>query len=190
MDGVHPSTILQVERKLREHHIEVITNEEVAKIEADGVTFKSGRKEPCNVAVWATGAEPQQVNMDSDLELMKGYFRVNEFMQSTSHPNVFAGGDCVTMEKYADEPAFPPKAGVYAVRAGPIIAENIVNMINKAPLQAYVPQRQFLSILMTADEKAIATKYGITLVGKWVWEMKDFIDRSFVNLFDPHYLFN
>jgi NADH dehydrogenase FAD-containing subunit len=79
------------------------------------------------------------VNMDSDLELMRGYFRVNEFMQSTSHPNVFAGGDCVTMDPYADEPNFPPKAGVYAVRAGPVIAENIVNMINKKPLQAYVP---------------------------------------------------
>jgi len=44
-------------------------------------------------------------------------------MQSTSHPNVFAGGDCVTMETYAHEkPQFPPKAGVYAVREGPFIA--------------------------------------------------------------------
>jgi selenide, water dikinase len=63
------------------------------------------------------------VTAHSDLEILKGYFRVNDFMQSTSHPNVFAGGDCVTMETYADEvPMFPPKAGVYAVREGPFIA--------------------------------------------------------------------
>lgn len=129
--GAHPSTLQQINRKLKEHNIGVITHEEVERIEADGVVFKSGRKEPCNVAVWATGAEPQQVNCDSDLELMQGYFRVNDFLQSTSHPNVFAGGDCITMESYASEGNFPPKAGVYAVREGPVIADNIVNMINK-----------------------------------------------------------
>lgn len=43
---------------MKEHKIEIIPNEVVFKIEADGVVFKSGRKELCNVAVWATGAEP------------------------------------------------------------------------------------------------------------------------------------
>jgi hypothetical protein len=33
------------------------------------------------------------------------------------------------MANYASEPNFPPKAGVYAVREGPIIAQNIVNMV-------------------------------------------------------------
>jgi NADH dehydrogenase FAD-containing subunit len=61
---------------------------------------------------------------------MKGFFRVNNFLQSTSHPNIFAGGDCITMESYADKP-YPTKAGVYAVRAGPIIAENLVKYIEK-----------------------------------------------------------
>jgi NADH dehydrogenase FAD-containing subunit len=59
---------------------------------------------------------------------MKGYFRVNDFLQSTSHPNVFGGGDCVTMETYAHE-NFPPKAGVYAVRGGPFIAKNVVKFL-------------------------------------------------------------
>ena len=34
---------------------------------------------------------------------------------------------------------FPPKAGVYAVRAGPFIAENIINMIENKPLKKYEP---------------------------------------------------
>ena len=98
-------------------------------------------------------------------------------MQSTSHPNVFAGGDCVTMETYADEvPIFPPKAGVYAVREGPFIAQNIARFIKGQELLKYVPQRSFLSLLMTGDGSAIGTKYGITFKGKWVWLMKDYID--------------
>lgn len=43
---------------------------------------------------------------------------------------------------------------------------------------------------MTGDGNAVGAKFGITFVGKWVWEMKDFIDRGFMKLFDPHYLFS
>ena len=69
---------------------------------------------------------------------MNGYFKVNDYMQSTSHHNIFAAGDCVQMETYAEK-AFPPKAGVYAVRAGPIVAGNIVKYIKGEPLDRYVP---------------------------------------------------
>ena len=87
---------------------------------------------------------------ESDLALMKGYFRVNKFLQSTSHPNVFAGGDCNTLEDYVDKP-YPSKAGVYAVREGPILAENIINFLKGASLKEYVPQPSFLSLMMTGD---------------------------------------
>lgn len=121
-----------------------------------------------------------------ELASLKGYFRVNDYMQSTSHPNVFAAGDCVSMDSYE---SFPPKAGVYAVRAGPIVSTNIVNFINKVELQKYVPQSGFLSLLMTADGKAIGQKFGIAFTGKWVWQMKDYIDVGFMKLFDKQYLF-
>jgi len=95
-----------------------------------GVVLKDGRVIDCDVAVWATGAEPQKVSAESDLDLLNGYYRVNNFMQSTSHPNVFGGGDCVTMENYVNSP-YPTKAGVYAVRAGPIIAKNVINFLSE-----------------------------------------------------------
>ena len=141
--------------------------------------------------VWSTGAEPQPVIEHSDLEMSKGYFRVNEFMQSTSHPNVFAGGDCVTMTPYEhlDKP-FPPKAGVYAVRGGPVISNNIASYLKGEELQKYEPQSEFLALLMTGDRKAVGTKFGMTFDGKWVWNLKDFIDVSFMKLFDPNLLFN
>lgn len=43
---------------------------------------------------------------------------------------------------------------------------------------------------MTGDGKALGAKFGITFAGKWVWLMKDFIDRGFMTLFDPNQLFN
>ena len=43
--------------------------------------------------------------------------------------------------------------------------------------------------MMLGNGKAIGTKFGLTFVGKWVWGMKDFIDLSFMHLFDPRYLY-
>ena len=43
--------------------------------------------------------------------------------------------------------------------------------------------------MMTGNGNAIGSKFGISIVGKWVWHLKDFIDMSFMNLFNPKYLF-
>ena len=166
----------------------MVYNSHVAKIDPSGVTLKDGTHLPCTVPVWATGADAQPVTGESDLETLRGYFRVNDFLQSTSHPNVFAGGDCITMESYVNE-GFPPKAGVYAVREGPFIAQNIVKYLQGQEMLPYVPQREFLSLLITGDAKAIGTKFGMSWSGKWVWLMKDYIDVGFMKLFQPQYLF-
>ena len=163
----------------------------VSEVSADGVTCEDGRKFDGNVVVWSTGAEPQPVIDNSDLEMSKGYFRVNEFLQSTSHPNVFAAGDCVTMAPYEKlDKVFPPKAGVYAVRGGPFMSKNIAHYLMNEELEKYEPQGEFLALLMTGDEKAVGTKFGFSFDGKWVWNMKDYIDLGFMKLFDPNLLFN
>lgn len=125
LHGADACVVDMVTQKLADHGISVVYNRHVNIIDESGVTLDNGDHIACTVPVWATGADSQPVTGESDLETLNGYFRVNDFMQSTSHPNVFAGGDCVTMESYASE-NFPPKAGVYAVREGPFIAQNIV----------------------------------------------------------------
>lgn len=179
----------QIELGLKERGIDVITNAIVTEVKPNSVLLKDGREIPCDVAVWATGADPHTVTAESDLDILKGFFRVNDFMQSTSHPNVFGGGDCVQMENYVDK-AYPTKAGVYAVRAGPIVTQNVMNYVAQKPLVKYVPQTGFLSLLMTGDGRSIGSKFGISFYGTWVWRMKDYIDMSFMNLFNPNYLWN
>lgn len=43
---------------------------------------------------------------------------------------------------------------------------------------------------MTSDGYCIGVKYGICFTGKWVLAMKDYVDKNFMKLFDPNYLFN
>lgn len=70
----------------------------VVEVKEDGVLLNDGTFVEGNVPIWSTGAEPQKVTEWSDLEISKfGFFWVNDCLQSTSHPNVFGGGDCITM---------------------------------------------------------------------------------------------
>ena len=84
-------------KKLADLGIKVVHKARIAKVEADGIVLADGRIISCNVPVWATGAEPQKVTVSSNLEVLDGYFRVNDYLQSSSHSNVFGGGDCITM---------------------------------------------------------------------------------------------
>ena len=128
----------QINRKLAEKNVVVHANCKATEITKEGVHTDDGRFVEGNVFVWSTGAEAQPVTQASELEMENGYFRVNDFMQSTSHPNVFCGGDCACMTSYAQEP-YPPKAGVFAVRQGPIISQNIPRIMKGEELVKYLP---------------------------------------------------
>ena len=124
-----------------------------------------------------------------------GWIRVNDQLQSLSHPWFFAAGDCCTIVSSDKTRETPPKAGVYAVRSGPILIENLTRSLsalqpNRQPtrlssqLVDYEPQDDFLKLLVCGDGTAIGFRFGIVFHGKWVWEMKDAIDRHFMDLFD------
>ena len=87
----------EVIKTLNEKKVKVIYNAQVAQITKEAVHLKDGRVLESNVALWATGAEAQKVIANSDVDILHSYFKVNDHMQIPSVPNVFAGGDCVTM---------------------------------------------------------------------------------------------
>jgi NADH dehydrogenase FAD-containing subunit len=76
-----------------------------------------------------------------------------------------------------------PKAGVFAVRQGPVLQANLRAALTGAALQAYKPQRHFLALLATADARAIAARGPFGASGRWAWHWKDRIDRAFIGRF-------
>ncbi len=133
-----------------------------------------------DLLLWATGAQAHPWQSTSGLAVSgAGFIRVDPCLRSLSHRNVFAAGDCV------DWPAGPlPKAGVFAVRMGPVLSRNLRAMLGSgAGTEPYRPQRRFLALLSTADGKAIASWGSWSAEGRWVWHWKDRIDRSFVGRF-------
>lgn len=48
------------------------------------------------------------------------------------------------------------------------------------PLNDWEPQNQFLGIIGTGDGYAVASKGGVGIEGKYLWDLKDRIDRTWM----------
>lgn len=124
-----------------------------------------------------TGAAPPDLVRDSDLPRdAKGFVRVKATLEVPGCDGLLACGDCATI--VGDE--WIPKAGVYAVRQGPVVNANLRALLSGSTLQPFEPQRHFLSLLNLGRRRALATKWGLVLAGRTAWLLKDRIDRAFV----------
>lgn len=144
-------------------------------------TRAGGREAPpSDLVVLASGAAAPSLFESSGLPLdAAGFVRVEDTLRIEGHERLFAAGDCASMIAH---PSLP-KAGVHAVRQGPILAANLRAAIEGRPLQAYRPQRDFLVLLDLSDGTAIGSKWGISFGGRWAMRLKERIDRGFVGRF-------
>jgi len=73
-----------------------------------------------------------------------------------------------------------PKAGVFSVRMGPILAQNLLASINGGTLLSYTPQRRYLALIGDGNDNAVAAWGEFACQGAWLWHWKRLIDRRFV----------
>ncbi|WP_291065399.1 FAD-dependent oxidoreductase [Hydrogenophaga sp.] len=138
--------------------------------------------EHTDLLLWGTGAQAHAWQTDAARRgglavSEQGFVRVNPELRSVSHPNVYAAGDCAHW-------TFPlPKAGVYAVRMGPVLSRNLRAALGDAAPASFKPQHNFLALLATADGRAIGSRGRLHAEGRWLWRLKDRIDRGFLARF-------
>jgi selenide,water dikinase len=165
-----------IERLLSERGIALHLHVRVARVEPAAVVLSDAKRIAADAIIWATGAGAPTWLLDTGLAVdARGFIAIDEHLSSVSHADVFAAGDCATMAGHNY-----PKSGVYAVRQGPLLAENLHRALSGRPLANYRPQRLALSLISAGNRYAIASYGPFALAGAWVWRWKNHIDRKFV----------
>jgi selenide,water dikinase len=163
-------------RRLRRNGVEAHGGSAVAQVGPDYVRLASGIEFATDAVFWATGAAPPAWLRESGFATDEhGFMLTNDLLQSPSHPNVFGAGDCV------NELGHPlPKAGVFAVRAAPVLAANLRAALAGKPLQPHLPKPRFLALVSAGERRAVGAWGNLSFGGRWAWRWKDRIDRAFV----------
>jgi selenide,water dikinase len=127
-------------------------------------------------ALWVTEAAAAPWLAQTGLALdPAGFVETDDYLRSPSDPAVFAAGDVAAMRGHPRD-----KSGVYAVRAGPKLAENLRRALVDRPLRRAIPQRRALALIGTGDDSAVASRGAFAAEGAWLWRLKQWIDRTWM----------
>jgi pyridine nucleotide-disulfide oxidoreductase family protein len=166
-------------RQFRKRKVDYRPGMPVTAIEPGPVVVAGAAHQEFELVLLATGAAPLPWLQDSALaQDERGFVLVHRTLQSVSHPEVFALGDCATLREAAH-----PRSGVYAVRHGETLIDNFRLLLSGAQLQDYVPQRKALVLLSCGARYAIAERGAWSAQGRWVWWWKNRIDRGWIASF-------
>lgn len=148
----------------------------VDAIEPGPVVRTGASRQSFDLAVLATSAVAYPWLRQSGLATdARGFILVDALLRSVSHPEVFAVGDCATLQGAAHQ-----KSGVYSVRHGEALAANLRRLVAGEAPQPYSPQRSTLLLLSTGGRTAIAARGTWSAEGAWVWRWKDWVDRRWI----------
>lgn len=192
--GVSLATRDLLMRELAAQNVTCHFNTQVAAIKADQLTLNAGQPQPdtppvaqpdvqpvnlpVDLTIGAAGARPHGWLGTTGLALTDGYVDVGPTLQVTGHKTLFAAGDCAHLTH-----APRPKAGVFAVRAAPVLRRNIEALLTGHRLHPFNPQSSYLKLISLGDRRAVAEKWRRPLSGTLLWRWKDRIDQAFMDQF-------
>jgi selenide,water dikinase len=174
LEGGPPRLASRLARAARTRGLRTCLGHPVLGLEPGLVRLDGAKDLPFDLALWVTGPAAHPLARESGLPIdPAGFIRIGPTFAVEGRAAIFAVGDCASLPGMQ-------KAGVYAVRAGPVLDRNLRAAIAGRPLRVYRPQPDFLSLLNLGDGTAVGAKWGLTAQGAWVMKLKDRIDRAFV----------
>ena len=168
-----------VRAALAEAGVELVCGVTAGGIDEGRLPLSDGSFLEVEAALWATGVVGPALLAASGLACDdKGCIRVDATLRAIGDDRVFAAGDCATIQG-----AERPKAGVWAVRAGAHLADNLRRVALGGSPHPWRPQREALVILGLGGGRAVAWRNGLTVSGALIQRWKDRIDRRWMAMY-------
>src|SRR5690606_7900641 len=106
-------------------------------VEGSIVSLNNGSTIETGTMVWTGGVQGSSIVGNSGVEVNRGRATVNEFLQSTSHPEVFLAGDCAVVFGPEGRP-YPPTAQL-AWQMGELVGANIASYFHETAMGQFSP---------------------------------------------------
>ncbi|MEJ2429571.1 MAG: FAD-dependent oxidoreductase [Deltaproteobacteria bacterium] len=159
--------------------IQIVEGKMVESVERGMVTLNDQRTIAFDIAFVATGVRPASMFLDSGIPTgPDGGMLVNSRLQSVAHPDVFGGGDCISLEGHN-----LAKVGVYAVRQSSILLGNLLATLEGGEMATFTPQAHYLLIFNMGNGKGIFWKRSRVFQGRLAYLLKNYLDRRFMKGF-------
>jgi len=164
---------------LATRRIAIFEGVRVRAFENGCATLTDGRSIPFDFAFVAVGVRPPALFRESGIPVGEdGGMSVNGCLQSTAYPQLFGGGDCISVEGHT-----VAKVGVHAVRQKPILKHNLEVALDGGEMKRFTPNPKYMLIMNMGDGNGIMWKKNVVLNGSLAFLLKDFIDRRFMKKF-------
>lgn len=181
---------------LEEHGVHIHLATKPREIVEDQITLSNGETIKSEFIFWATGSSGHLIFKEAGLPVDKDMFiKVNNHLQCITFPEIFAVGDCANIVKQPNN----RKAGVHAVKQGPLLKENLTRavnqlrengMIHSKELKSYKPYPINPLIISTGHSEAIWISDGIWFHGSLMLRLKHFIDKRWIGTYLTENPFN
>jgi len=164
---------------LAARRIDIFEGVRVHSFENRFATLTDGRSIPFDFAFVAVGVQPPPLFRESGIPVGEdGGMSVNGYLQSTAYPQLFGGGDCISVEGHS-----VAKVGVHAVRQNPILKHNLEVALDGGEMKRFTPNPNYMLIMNMGDAKGVLWKKSLVLNGGLAFLLKNYIDMRFMKRF-------
>ncbi|MBS3803269.1 MAG: selenide, water dikinase SelD [Oleiphilaceae bacterium] len=170
----------QFEKTLHERGVRLHLGAPVTHVDAQRLTTESGEILDADEVLWVTRAGGPEWLQKTGLALDDdGFILTRDTLQTETDDRIFAAGDIANVIDHPRE-----KAGVFAVRQGRPLADNLKRVATGRKAKPFKPQKKWLALISTGDKFAVASRGDFAIAGKLVWHWKDWIDHQFMSKFN------
>jgi len=158
------------QEKLAERKIEFRLGVKVTGVAESGVQLSDGTVLPARTLIWTAGTAPCPMLKPLACKKERGRIEVNEFLEVSGYPGVWALGDCASVPDKKTGRPYPPTAQ-HALRQGKILGRNIAAAIKGEAKTPFVFKTigQLAAIgRRTGVAKIVGFKFS-GFIAWWLW---------------------